>query len=333
MNLSGTTTQLKEKKIQVISHLAEIGIKKIRQEILNGLFMPKKNIPSKYFYDETGSTLFEQITQLDEYYPTRTEKSILKNIVTNIDIDFNTTDIVELGSGDHSKINLLLKQIPDDTIRQLSYYPVDISQSAIINAGRNLRNKYPELKIYGIVADFFYQLDVLPENKPRLFCFLGSTLGNLTPPNQLLFIKHLSENMKAGDHFLLGLDMKKEIKTLEKAYNDKQGITARFNLNIIKAVNRLIESDFNPNFFQHLAFYNKDLNRIEMHLKSQKNMVIKSKFASSDIFISKNETIHTENSYKFSRKQIYDLAKKANLNVVDIYQDEKKWFSLVLFKK
>lgn len=320
-------------KAKIINKLKEIDTGKVKEEILQGLNSQPKYISPKYFYNAGGSELFESITELKEYYPTRTEKSILSGIGTKLEMDFKNLNIVELGSGDPSKIRLLLHQIPSKELSGLHYYPVDISQSALESSMMQLAEEFPEITITGIVADFMQQFSKLPKIRNRLFCFLGSTIGNLTPDERMNFMQGLGNEMESGDHLLLGLDMVKDSSVLHRAYNDSQEITAAFNKNILNVVNGIIDTSFDSTDFEHLAFYNENEQRIEMHLKATRDRNIRINGNHETLNIKKGETIHTENSYKFSNEDIESIGRQAGLKAVSVFTDEQKWFSLVLYSK
>ena len=319
-------------RIKLINYLPHIGIDKAREEIIKGLKAQPKYISSKYFYDEKGARLFEEITLLDEYYPTRTEKKIIAKAVKALNIDFSGLNIIDLGSGDHSKIRLFFNQVPQEYLSEITYYPVDISQSTIERAAEKLLDEFPVLKIEGIVADFMHQLHLAPKNGKRLFCFFGSTIGNFEPDQVKDFMHALGGQMREGDAFLLGLDMVKDIAVLEKAYNDAKGVTAEFNKNILNVVNNLSDTDFNSRDFEHWAFYNTDKKRIEMHLKAKKDVDI-SLSGKPFIHLRKGETIHTENSHKFDKSDIKSIGAWAGLTVDKVLSDENECFSLVYYKK
>ena len=321
-----------EKEIIIENYLHHVGIDKVRQEIYNGLQMEPKRISPKYFYDEYGSELFEKITHLEEYYPTRTEYSILSTIYKELNINLSNTSIVELGSGDASKITLFLNQIPQEVLATIDYYPVDISGSAIKKATDLLRKKFPVLRIRGYVLDIFHQLEIIPFDKPRIFCFFGSTIGNMTPKEIKTFLQMLNKTMKKGDRLLLGMDMIKDIHILEAAYNDADGITAEFNKNILNVINRLANTNFNKEDFSHYTFYNRQMNRIEMHLKAMEDMEIYSPFF-NPIILKKGEMIHTENSHKFSRTSIDEMTEWAELSLVKVLTDQNDYFSIALMEK
>ena len=320
-------------KAKIINKLKEIDTGKVKEEILEGLSSQPRHISPKYFYDAGGSQLFESITELEEYYPTRTEKAILSGIGKRLELDFQDLNIVELGSGDPSKIRLLLQQIPAETRSTLHYYPVDISHTALEDSAKQLSEEFPEISVTGIVADFMKQFEKLPKTKNRLFCFLGSTIGNFTPEERLSFMRHLGQEMKTGDHLLLGLDMVKDPKVLHRAYNDDQELTAAFNKNILNVVNGIIDTSFDSTDFEHLAFYNENEQRIEMHLKAVRDRKIRINGNHETLDIKKGETIHTENSYKFNGEAIEAIGRHAGLEVNSVFTDENKWFSLALYSK
>lgn len=320
--------------VNIRNFLPEIGMETIREEIIKGLRAPEKYISSKFFYDETGSRLFEAITRLEEYYPARTEKALLEEISPVIAGGYPFNSIVELGSGDCSKISLFLSSFSKERLMKLKYIPVDISQPAIEESIYCLSRNFDEVEVEGIVADFFTQLDSLPKNEcHRLFCFFGSTLGNFEPVKGRDFINEIGSIMRKGDMFLLGVDMIKDTNILENAYNDKKGVTADFNLNILNAVNNLLQTGFDTGKFEHLAFYNSDLQRIEMHLKALEDMKISSPFLDYPVYLKKGENIHTENSYKFLNEEIIDLCRMAGLTPVHVYSDQRNWFSVFHFLK
>jgi L-histidine Nalpha-methyltransferase len=303
------------------------------KEIITGLTSEKKYIFSKYFYDETGSNLFEQITRLPEYYPTRTEKSILASVAPVLASEINHTDIIELGSGDCSKISILLNSLSRQQMENIRYITVDVSRSAIIKASKQLSQTYPGIQIQGMVADFMLHTRFVPVKSERFVCFFGSTIGNLDEKHAAQFINEIGDFLNPGDQLLLGLDMVKDKKILENAYNDKKGITAAFNKNILNVVNRHIDSDFDENDFEHLAYYNENKSRIEMHLKAVRNMEISSSYMDENLIIRKGETIHTENSHKFTLKHIHKFNLISGLTIKNIYTDDNRWFSLVHFVK
>jgi L-histidine N-alpha-methyltransferase len=303
-----------------------------RREIFSGLASASKHIPSKYFYDARGSVLFEEITRLPEYYLTRTEKSILPSVANEIRGLLEDVDIIELGSGDCSKISILLSAVPARRMPSIRYVPIDVSRSAIEESARTLPSRFYGLSIQGIVADFTTQLALVPRGRRRLFCFFGSTIGNFSRGEAVRFMGDLGGIMRPGDAMLLGVDMVKDKHILESAYNDRRGVTAEFNRNILRAVNDLTGTDFDPDRFEHLAFYDSGHSRIEMHLRAERDMEISSPHLDGGVRICAGETIHTENSRKFTEEAIDDLALASGLRIDNRYTDKNRWFSVVLLR-
>ncbi|UZJ42505.1 L-histidine N(alpha)-methyltransferase [Prosthecochloris sp. SCSIO W1101] len=317
----------------IVNYLPEIGLEAAIEEIITGLHARPRRISSKYFYDKKGSKLFENITVLDEYYPSRTEKAILRMLPLGAITDCSKVDIVELGSGDHSKITLFLDKIPVKQMQGVRYFPVDISRPALEASIKELACMFPGLAVQGIIADYIHQMHIVSGERKKLYCFLGSTIGNLDRGDAMQFVRDISDTMNPGDRFLIGFDRVKDVQILENAYNDAQGLTAQFNRNILNVINRLIESDFDTEDFEHRAFYNRAEQRIEMHLEAITDVCVKTPFAAENILIRKGERIHTENSHKFEEKDIQLIGEHAELAVNKIFSDENQWFSLVNYKK
>ena len=294
-----------------------------------GLQQKQKRLPSKFFYDQKGSKLFEEICNLDEYYLTRTELSLLERIAEQLMSTFTSGDIVELGSGANWKIRKLLDQIDPQHQHKCRYIPVDVSSSALISAADELLQIYPKLNIHGIVADFTKHLDKIPHDRPRTFLFFGSSIGNFTLNDSQNFMNQVAKCMNQEDRFILAVDMVKPVDILETAYNDKKGVTAAFNKNILMVVNRELEGDLEPNYFEHCAFFNKQHSRIEMHLKAKDKISANFKQIGLKFEMEKGETIHTENCQKFDRVRVNQMIRDTDLMISDWHSDEKEWFSLV----
>jgi len=324
------TGKSKRRLVETLNYLDGEYKNDIGKEIREGLSALQKYIPCKYFYDARGLKLFEEICQLPEYYPTRTEISILRVIAPELMETFADKDIVELGSGANLKIRILLDAVDKSIRATLRYIPVDISESAVIETSRDLLERYPELQVLGIVADFTSQLDVIPTERPLMFCFLGSTIGNMGEDETISFLQSISENMKPDDRLLVGFDMVKTRETVEAAYNDSKGVTAEFNKNILNVLNNELNANFDPSHFDHLAFFSEDYDRIEMHLRANRDISVKLKAIDLETEFKKDETIHTENSRKFTGKSIKDLASRAGLSIQNWYSDPAGWFSLVV---
>lgn len=325
-----TASAIVLEKVKVHNLLPEIGIEKARNEILMGLTARRKYISSKYFYDEKGSSLFEKITQLDEYYPTRTEKAILKSIAPGLMGRNASFEIMELGSGDCSKISILMNALQPHNLENVRYIPVDVSKSAVEKSVQQLSRKFPQMEINGYVADFTHQLNQVPHSEnPRMVCFFGSTIGNFSADESRHILQNLYDNLLEGDSLLVGFDLVKPEPVLHAAYNDSRGVTEQFNKNILNVANEIAGFDFNPEKFEHVAFFNRDELRIEMHLKAKTKCSVSSPFCNVPLEFQKDESIHVENSHKYSFESIEELANRAKFKIRNIFTDSKDWFALV----
>jgi L-histidine N-alpha-methyltransferase len=321
---SGTT------KVRVLNPLDSRYKAGISHDAQVGLTASEKWIPCKYFYDSRGTELFEEICTLPEYYPTRTELSILRTIAPSVMSGFVHGDLVELGSGDTTKIRTLLDASCRHNRCSIRYIPVDISQSAIARACDDLLSLYPGLQVLGIVADFTCQLEAIPIEHPSIVFFLGGTIGNMEPAESMSFLRNMACILGPDDKVMVGFDMAKDQCLLETAYNDSRGVTARFNKNILRVLNSELQADFDETDFDHLAFFNHAESRIEMHLVANRHVQVSIRSIGLEIDMKKGETIHTENSRKFTRENIGEMAAQAGLHVQEWYSDSSKWFSLVL---
>ncbi len=338
--LSDTVQKLNYKKYVVNSRLRyyKPHSTKVEQsfsdEISNTLSNSEKYIHPKFFYDQKGSQLFEQICELPEYYPTRTEIEILKKIRTKI-VDYvdNSFKIVELGSGSSNKTNLIL-DVFDEFQGWIDYFPIDISDILTESSEILLRN-YSNLHITGIVDTYEEGLDFIEQydTKNNLILFLGSSFGNFIPSEGEKFLHKINSIMKTNDLFLIGLDLVKDKSVLESAYNDKQGITAQFNLNVLSRINDELDADFDLDNFEHYAVYNESKQRIEMYLRSLVNQTITISKSNISITLSKNELIHTEYSHKYTIPQIENLMNKTGFKLQHIWTDENKFYALILVSK
>ncbi|MGC9315128.1 MAG: L-histidine N(alpha)-methyltransferase [bacterium] len=343
---SKETAELNSNRVKVLDYLPQISQEDIYDEVFAGLRASQKAVPSKYFYDANGSRLFEQITKLEEYYLSRTEREIMFGNMQNLvgsgaslmdDIGSGSSscglDIIELGSGDPSKISILLNAIDSGLLGCVRYIPFDVSESAIIKSSNYLSKVFPSIEILGLVADFFRHLDVIPNNRKRLFCFFGSTLGNLDREYAVEFIGEIGKNMNSGDGLLLGLDMVKDPAIIERAYNDSDGVTACFNVNILHALNSLVGTDFATDSFEHLAFYKSDEMRIEMYLRAMRDMSVHSPNFPKAITLTEGETIHTENCHKFTPEHIELFGKAGGFSTNRVFTDSDELFALVEYGK
>jgi len=296
----------------------------MEEEILEGLHKSQKTLPSKYFYDERGSQLFEEICELDEYYPTNTEMRIMESNISEIAEKLGSgIELIEFGSGSSKKTRLLLNHLNN----LKAYVPVDISRDFLFNEAERLKEEFPKLNIYPVAADYTQSFQ-LPSDVPschKVVYFPGSTIGNFTPERAVIFLNKISDLVAPEGGLLIGVDTKKDPEILEAAYNDSAGITAAFNKNLLIRLNRELSADFNPAKFRHSSVYNKEEGRIEMHLISLEYQQIT--VAGKDINFEKGETIHTENSYKYSPQEFEKLASDY-FNLEETWTDNNSLFSV-----
>lgn len=303
------------------------------RKIIDDLLSIPRTISSIFLYDAVGSKLFEQITRLPEYYLSRIESELIREFSQSSKDFLQDLDIIELGSGDCSKISIILDTIDTRNLYSICYLPVDISPQSLKESAEVLVAKYPGIGVHCIAADFLGDFFSLPHNRRRMFCFFGSTIGNFSSLQRIELLRSVSSQMDYGDLFVLGVDMIKNVDDLEKAYNDRNNITASFNRNILNVVNSIIGSNFNPLLFEHHAHFNRDLCCIEMYLIAQKAMAVSIPCIGSEILIDRLETIQTESSFKFTLEAIAHDIEAAGLKI-DLYRtDSSNWFSLFQLSK
>ena len=295
------------------------------QDVVSGLRRPQKEIPCKYFYDKRGSELFDQICELPEDYPTRTEMEIMRDSGGEIADKVGPGRlVVEYGSGSSLKTRILLDHLDEPA----GYVPIDISGEHLQDSVTALRQEYPRLDVHPICADYTspIELPAGPESKPLVF-FPGSTIGNFTPDQAVDFLKRTAELVGTSGGALVGVDLKKNKDRLEQAYDDAEGVTAEFNRNVLHRMKRELDADLETDAFEHKAVYNEDYGRVEMHLVS---------LAEQDVCVAgehtfrfeAGETIRTEYSYKYDLDEFAELAAAANLHVEDVWTDADQLFSV-----
>jgi L-histidine Nalpha-methyltransferase len=295
-----------------------------------GLTAMPKTLPAKYFYDARGSELFEEITRLPEYYPTRTEEAILTRHAAAVVAAAGRPDtLVELGSGSSTKTRLLLDALAT-TGRLRRYVPVDVSASALEGALSTLAGAYPALELHGVVADFETHLDRLPPADGRLIAFLGSTIGNLDPAERARFFRSLRAGLVPGDAFLLGVDLVKEESRLVAAYDDAAGVTADFNRNVLRVLNASLGADFRPERFDHVARWNAAAEWMEMALRAQEAMTVTLPDLDLQIAFAAEEEIRTEISAKFRRPGLTTELAAAGFRLTSWWTDPDDDFGLAL---
>jgi dimethylhistidine N-methyltransferase len=295
-------------------------------EVLRGLRRPVKELPCKYFYDEEGARLFEEICDLDEYYPTRTELAIMRRQVADMASRLGPRCfLIEYGSGSGIKTRLLLDHLPEPA----AYVPVDISGEQLARSAQALAARYPGLEVLPVCADFTRPLRLPHAQRPaarRAVYFPGSTIGNFGPGQAVALLGGMAQRCARGGGLLIGVDLKKDARILEPAYNDRKGVTAAFNLNLLRRINCELGADFRLDRYRHHAFYNAERGRIEMHLVSLEAQAVC--IGPARFSLAKGESIRTECSYKYSLDEFRALAAAAGLEVEQVWTDEQQLFSV-----
>ncbi|MFQ5865075.1 MAG: L-histidine N(alpha)-methyltransferase [bacterium] len=307
-------------------------VESLGEDVLKGLSSNPKTLPPKYFYDQVGSKIFEDICKLPEYYLTRTEYTILNKYAQEIVNRFNKRiTLVELGSGSSAKTRLIISAFLK-RFKKLHYIPIDISKSILIESAKSLFKDYSNLKITALVSEYHTALDALKRQNigEKLILFLGSNIGNFEKQEAEYFLKKMRVAMTENDRLLMGIDLIKDKSILEPAYNDAQGVTANFNLNLLVRINRELDGNFDLNEFHHKAFFDEKQGRIEMHIETTARQVVTLRELNRRFTFEPGETIHTENSYKYSMEEIRSLASRAGFKMQKSWFDDKKWFSLNL---
>jgi L-histidine N-alpha-methyltransferase len=304
----------------------------LRQDVLDGLTAWPKHLPPKWFYDERGSELFDDITRLEEYYPTRRETEILAREAGDIAARTGATTLLELGSGTSTKTRLLLDGLAEaDTLQRI--VPFDVCEPVLVAAGPELAAAYPGVRVDAVVGDFERHLGRLPMEGTTLVAFLGGTIGNLTPPERAKFLGELSDQLQPGDWLLLGTDLVKDPDRLVRAYDDAAGVTAEFNRNVLRVLNRELDGDLEPERFGHVARWDPDEQWIEMHLRSDGEPQARLDALDLDLDFADGELVHTEISAKFTRGRIEGELAGAGLELDRLLTDQAGDFAVSLSRK
>jgi L-histidine Nalpha-methyltransferase len=298
----------------------------LREDVLDGLTRPFKEIPPKHFYDARGSELFEQICELPEYYPTRTERAILESSADAIAERTGAAELVELGAGYATKTRILIDALPLDR-----FVPVDVSETTVRECAAQLVEEYPGLSVHGLVGDFERHLGHLPEPcGPRMVAFLGGTIGNFPPGSRRRFLRSIARTLGDDGWLLLGTDLVKDPRMLEAAYDDESGITAEFNLNVLRVMNRELGSDFDLAGFDHVAFWDADREWIELRLRSRRRQTVRFPDLDLTVHFAQREELRTEISAKFTPTRVEGDLAAAGLELVDWFTDPDELFALSL---
>jgi L-histidine N-alpha-methyltransferase len=300
----------------------------LRSDVARGLTSAPKELPPKWFYDERGSQLFDEITRLEEYYPTRREKEILVAHAADV-AAFGADTLVELGSGTSEKTRLLLDAM-SEAGHLRGFIPFDVDEVTLRNAAEAVAAEYDDIDVHAIAGDFEHHLGRIPVEGKRVIAFLGGTIGNLHPEQRANFLEQVGAGMQPGDAFLLGTDLVKDIDRLEAAYDDSRGVTTEFNRNVLRVVNRRLGGDFVPERFTHVARFDKDAEWIEMLLKSDVDQTVHVPALELTVEFAAGEEMRTEISAKFRRSGVESELAAAGLKLVEWWTDGREDFALSL---
>lgn len=304
----------------------------IAGEVFTGLNDQPKGLSPWLFYDEAGSQLFEAITELPEYYVTRTEREILARYADEIisaAAAGRELSIIELGAGTATKTTLLLKAALS-LQGKVTYYPIDVSKTALEEARARLKTILPQVSVHPIVADYTEGMRQKFTAARRLVLYIGSSIGNFSPTDALEVLRGVRSQLRPGDCLLLGTDMVKDRRMLLAAYDDAAGVTAKFNLNMLTRINRELQADFDERLFRHQVRWNEQQSRIEMHLESLLAQKVHVRALNLEVNFNLGETIHTENSYKFTQHSAAALLQRAGFSLRNQWTDDKQWFTVFL---
>ena len=316
--------------VRIDSHLDGRHDRSLADDVLDGLTRPFKELPPKHFYDARGAELFDRICELPEYYPTRAERAILAEHAEGLAADTEAAELVELGSGTAAKTRVLLDAIHAGG-RLRRYVPVDVTEDMVRDCARALVDEYPGLTVHGVIGDFERHLDrVPPAIGPRLVAFLGGTIGNFPPGSRRRFLRQIGRLLEPGDHLLMGTDLVKDPAVLEAAYDDSQGVTAEFNRNVLHVINRELDADFQPDAFDHVAFFDREHEWIEMRLRARRAQRAMVRSLDLPVTFAPGEELRTEISAKFTRERLEGDLAAAGLEMVQWLTDPDDLFALSL---
>ncbi|HEY2437351.1 MAG TPA: L-histidine N(alpha)-methyltransferase [Solirubrobacteraceae bacterium] len=322
---------LDTESISITSCLSESDERCLAEDVLDGLTRPFKELPPKHFYDAKGSELFERICELPEYYPTRTERLILERNAEEIVRHTGAGELVELGSGSAEKARILLEAMADaDTLRR--YVPLDVSGHALQQAAEELVDEYEGLQVDGVIGDFERHLDSIPgrDGEARLIALLGGTIGNFPPGTRRRLLRTIAGLLGPDDRLLLGTDLVKDPEVIEAAYDDEHGVTAEFNRNVLSVINRELDADFSPDAFDHVAFYDREHEWVEMRLRARRAHSVLIARLGLRVAFAAGEELRTEISAKFSRARLEADLKAAGLTLDRWYTDPQDLFAVSL---
>ncbi len=316
--------------IRIDSHLDGTHERSLAEDVLDGLTRPFKELPAKHFYDARGAELFDRICELPEYYPTRAERAILEQSAGELAELTGAVELVELGSGTAAKTRVLLDALhAAGTLER--YIPVDVTESMVRDCAEALTHEYPGLRVHGVIGDFERHLDrVPPATGPRIVAFLGGTIGNFPPGSRRRVLRQIARLLGSADHLLMGTDLVKDPRVLEAAYDDAQGVTAKFNRNVLRVINRELQADFDPDDFDHVALFDPHNEWIEMRLRARREHTTLVRDLDLPVHFDAGEELRTEISAKFTPERLEGDLSAAGLELVRWLTDPDELFALSL---
>jgi L-histidine Nalpha-methyltransferase len=319
--------------IRIESHLDGTQERSLADDVLDGLTRPFKELPPKHFYDARGAELFDRICELPEYYPTRAERAILELGSEEIALVTGAVELVELGSGTAAKTRVLLDALhAAGTLRR--YVPFDVTEAMVRDCARELTGEYPGLRVHGVIGDFERHLDrVPPADGPRIVAFLGGTIGNFPPGSRRRFLRQIARLLGPDDFLLMGTDLVKDPLVLEAAYDDAAGVTAEFNRNVLRVLNRELDADFDPDDFEHVALFDRDHEWIEMRLRARRELTARVEALDLDVRFDAGEELRTEISAKFTPERLEGDLAAAGLVLERWMTDPEELFALTLSRR
>jgi len=328
-----TPQTVAEAAITIESHLDGAHERSLADDVLDGLTRPFKELPPKHFYDARGAQLFDRICELPEYYPTRAERAILDEEAAELARLTGAAELVELGSGTAAKTRVLLGAL-HDAGTLVRYVPVDVTERMVRECAEELTDEYPGLHVHGVIGDFERHLDSVPTAiGPRIVVFLGGTIGNFPPGSRRRFLRQIARLLGAEDHLLMGTDLVKDPAVLEAAYDDAQGLTAEFNRNVLRVLNRELDADFDPADFEHVALFDRQHEWIEMRLRARREHTTLVRAIDLPVHFAAGEEMRTEISAKFTPERVQGDLAAAGLELVRWFSDPDDLFALTLSRR
>ena len=326
---------IKSKRFQIEQLAPQDSFEVLKSDVQDGLFQLPRSLPPKYFYDENGSALFDAICHTEDYYPTRTEAALLHKYAQRIIDLAKPNTCVELGAGTSTKTEVLLSKISSHLGESsFTFFSIDVCHEVLVDSAQRLLNNYKNLSVHSIVGEYIPAIRSVPAHvAPTLYAFIGSSIGNFTEQESVELLSEVANKMNSKDYFLIGIDRVKEKQVLERAYDDAEGVTAKFNLNVLNVLNYKLGANFDLQHFAHKAIYNEQKNQIEMYLVSLCDQEVHFSELNQSIKLENNEKILTEISRKYTKSSIQELLGKSGLEEVEHFEPENEYFSLLLAKR